>query len=110
MATSFLNSILGSPQRRRDPWFNVGFASTFPDNTSETILCFSTLQENAKCKVFLLPGPESLDTNAVEVSLDEVATLVSGDKREQILVFRFQGKFHAIKNVSSYQDDILFNY
>lgn len=108
MSTSFMNSIFGSQRQPKDPWFLVGRASSFADNTASSTLsapipCVSSSASSHSCKVFLIPKAVASSTpsssSALEIPLAEAATRVSGGEQDQILVFQFHGRFHAVDNV-----------
>jgi hypothetical protein len=94
-----------------DGWFHVGLASSFPNTTtsgtstlSDKQSCNEGNQENRGCKVFHAPSAGGGSPEAVELSSDPkdqaVASLRMG---EQVLVFQYQNRFHAISNVGSGQ-------
>ncbi|KAL7920129.1 hypothetical protein ACQKWADRAFT_299437 [Trichoderma austrokoningii] len=82
-------------------WFSVGLVSSFPDlgadddNLTKYRTCNADLKPG--CKVFLVPREDSLQS--VEVAIREDGTLQRSDMRglkDQVLVFRYKGKFHAV--------------
>ncbi|KAK0630487.1 hypothetical protein B0T17DRAFT_589988 [Bombardia bombarda] len=116
---NFLNAF-GAPSRADAAWFSVGLASSFPDiglddddigNLSQARVCGSSSSDtnNAKpgCKVFHAPLSSSQRT---EVSIasgnsdqtksaesDESSTDIGPpDLADQVMVFRYKGKLHAI--------------
>ena len=92
-------------QRTGDAWFPVGLTSSFPDlgsddgTLSEPRLCGSNLTPG--CKVFHVPKTDSslaaeLPTGAHGSDFSETGQ----DMTDQVLVFQYRGKFHAINHVS----------
>jgi hypothetical protein len=90
--------------RRGDAWFSVGLASSFPDITdsdgtvSELRFCGQDLVTG--CKVFHVSRADS--SQAAEVDQSDVAGAESSSSelKDQVLVFRYRDKFHAVNNVS----------
>ncbi|KKK22351.1 hypothetical protein P175DRAFT_0510612 [Aspergillus ochraceoroseus IBT 24754] len=70
-------------------WHLVGRASAFPDVSSGNDDC----QVTPSCKAFSIPKTNSPgDPKApVEADLER-----AGDLKDQVLVFKYKGKFHAI--------------
>lgn len=86
-------------------WFSVGLASSFPDlgfdndNLAKYRTCSADLKPG--CKVFQVPREDSLQS--AEVTIREDGTLQRSDMKglkDQVLVFRYKGKFHAVDHVS----------
>lgn len=83
-------------------WFRVGLASSFPnitgedeDNIAHTRLCGNSNETAPGCKVFYVPKEDSSLAN--QVTLDDSGTPSEpGSLRDQVLVFQYKGKFHAI--------------
>lgn len=100
---------------RGDPWFSVGLASSFPDLTESGRMILADEAPNNDCppsesnmqrqhgyKVFLAPEKEDRSGQATQLSDDPKDQLdASLRKGDQVLVFRYKGKFHAIDNVRS---------
>lgn len=88
-------------------WFRVGLASSFPNITSEdedniahTRLCGGGNETAPGCKVFYVPKEDSSRAN--QVMLDDSGTPTEpGSLRDQVLVFQYKGKFHAINQAST---------
>lgn len=101
---SFFNPFFRS--RSGDAWFSVGRTSSFPNITADDGQNIAHLRpcstNNAKspgCKVYHVPKEDS--TRASEVFLDESgAPAEAGGLRDQVLVFQYKGKFHAINHAS----------
>ncbi|KAJ7155102.1 hypothetical protein C8R46DRAFT_436516 [Mycena filopes] len=95
-------------------WFPVGLASTFPDLDGETEVlsnlrpCGPSSMESRKpgCKVFHVPKENSAQASEVAVvsdldsaesdDSDSDSRATSLDLKDQVLVFRYRGKFHAV--------------
>lgn len=88
-------------------WFRVGLASSFPnitgeddDNIAHTRLCGKSTETAPSCKVFYVPKEDSSRAN--EVTLDDSGTPSEpGSLKDQVLVFQYKGKFHAINQAST---------
>ncbi|KAF7917884.1 uncharacterized protein EAE98_009912 [Botrytis deweyae] len=92
---SFFNPFVGT-SRSGDAWFLAGPTSSFPNITAsgDTVLsdrlpCKGSFAPG--CKVFHVPVTNS--PQAVEVELDDA---VAAGLKEQVIVFQYQGKFHAV--------------
>lgn len=95
------------PARAGNEWFSVGLASSFPDvglsidgkenvSENEVRLCGGH-GPNATpgCKVFQVPKDDPSQRTEVILPVDEGAQ----DLTDQVLVFQYRGKFHAIDHV-----------
>ncbi|KAH8900646.1 hypothetical protein GQ53DRAFT_757630 [Thozetella sp. PMI_491] len=88
------------PSRPNDEWFFVGPASSFPDITNSAEKWFKLIwpqscangSEVPGCKVF---HPQD-GAEAREVPIDSAPGEDAWLMREQVLVFQYQGKFHAV--------------
>ena len=84
-------------------WFSVGLASSFRDNTGTEATALANRNAGSEtqlvgCKVFR-PSIEASDS-AVQLSQNPDDQLdASLGKGQQVLVFKYKGKFHAIDNV-----------
>ncbi|KAF3007305.1 hypothetical protein E8E14_004307 [Neopestalotiopsis sp. 37M] len=95
-----------APNRRGDAWFSVGLASSFPNITesgsdivADTRPCGGGQGEEAPgCKVFQVPKDDSSLAAQVDSSDVEEAAFTARDLKDQVLVFQYKGKFHAINN------------
>ncbi|TLD18478.1 hypothetical protein PspLS_10199 [Pyricularia sp. CBS 133598] len=99
------------PGRPESGWFFAGLASSFPniDNSHDGALAEkdipapcgaaagSTTASMPACKVFRVPLPSGPRGNAEAevVPLTEAAE-EGADLRNQVLVFQYRGKFHAV--------------
>ncbi|KAB5525554.1 hypothetical protein GE09DRAFT_473998 [Coniochaeta sp. 2T2.1] len=77
-----------SASRPNTEWFPVGLASSFPDLISQPLICKG--DKAPGCKVFHIP--QEKPSAGEEVPIDDVGV----DMEDQVLVFQFRGKFHAI--------------
>lgn len=80
-------------------WQFVGLASAFPDVALDND---AGCQVTASCKAFNIP---KTSTNSSE-SPAPVDLNDTGDLKEQVLVFKYNGKIHAIDHVSKLPDRI----
>jgi hypothetical protein len=84
---------------RTTAWHFVGSASTFPNVTAEDgkklaekFSCGDSMQ--AGCRVFNIPKTGS---EVCEADLED--DFVANELRDQVLVFQYKGKFHAVDHV-----------
>lgn len=101
MALPFLVHSLDS-----DAWFSVGLASSFPNITeSESVILSKELPCDGEairrgCRVFATTHAGGETSKAVQISDDPKDQVDASLRRgEQVLVFQYRGKFHAIDNV-----------
>jgi hypothetical protein len=88
-----------------DAWFSVGLASSFPDigldevdgDLSQPRPCNS--RDKPGCKIFHVPAANS--SQRTEVSVTEGETSSEEELKDQVLVFQYRGKFHAVDHVSA---------
>jgi hypothetical protein len=94
-----------APSRLGAEWFSVGLTSSFPDlgfddeNLAKYRECSADLKPG--CKVFQVPREDGLQR--AEVVFGEGGALERSDMkglRDQVLVFQYKGKFHAVDHVS----------
>ena len=86
-----MNLFLG-PFQRNQTWYNVGRASDFPDITeAEDGGC----QLSSSCKAYKIPKQHNEDV--VEANISDLPK----DLKDQVLVFKYKGKIHAIDHVYS---------
>lgn len=88
-------------------WFRVGLASSFPnitgedeDNIAHARLCENSKDTAPGCKVFYVPKEDSSRANQVAID-DSGALSEPGSLRDQVLVFQYKRKFHAINQACS---------
>lgn len=87
-------------------WFPVGLTSSFPDLgfDDENLAKYRSCNADIKpgCKVFQVPREDS--SQRAEVIVREDGALERSEMKglkDQVLVFQYKGKFHAIDHVSS---------
>jgi hypothetical protein len=86
-------------------WLAVGPASSFSNITTDTARPLAkyiprSASDGIGCKVFAIQDEDGDTQVAVEMPLDVNDQIKSfKHKREQILVFQYNGKFHAMDNV-----------
>jgi hypothetical protein len=98
-----------SSSQRGDTWFAVGLTTSFPNITKSGSVTLSDHQPcsgddppTPGCKVFF--APDTSDDNKVVTQLsNDAKDQVNASLRrgEQVLVFQYEGKFHAIDNVGA---------
>ncbi|KAI3393189.1 hypothetical protein diail_4645 [Diaporthe ilicicola] len=106
MATLFFNPF--SRSQGGNAWFRVGLASSFPnitgeddDNIARVRSCGNGADPTPSCKVLYVPKEDS--SRASEVILDDSgAPSEAGSLKDQVLVFQYKGKFHAINQARKY--------
>lgn len=95
-----------SRSRAGNAWFRIGLESSLPDITGEDgaqirdshPLCAGKDERTRGCRVFYVPKEDS--SKATEVDLgDTRAPPEAGGLRDQVLVFKYKGKVHAINHV-----------
>ncbi|RYP57227.1 hypothetical protein DL769_009615 [Monosporascus sp. CRB-8-3] len=112
MTTSIAATTFVPGPRRGDPWIFVGLASSFPnvelDGTSlaEKRPCGSDTA--AGCRVFQIPRVTAPGLVADDAAAAEEVQLGEGEEerfleylrglKDQVLVFRYKGKFYAVDN------------
>ncbi|KAK8104640.1 uncharacterized protein PG998_011673 [Apiospora kogelbergensis] len=88
--------------RRGDPWNFVGLASSFPNldldgkSVSERRSC-NPKGSAPGCKVYLVPRASNT-AGATEASEVDAAVPDTTTLKDQVLVFQYKGKFHAVDN------------
>src|SRR4051812_10981433 len=87
------------PRRTNNAWFSAGLTSSYPNITtssstalSDKLPCNGSLAPG--CKVFYVPADAA---KAVQIELEEA---VPADLKDQVVVFRYLGKFYCIDHVS----------
>lgn len=89
--------------RTGDIWFFAGLLSSFPNLTESgtAVLCEPRASNNGDsvpgCKVFQVPSTDS--TQAKQIEGDEMTSYNGVVLRDQVLVFRYKDKVHAVDNV-----------
>jgi hypothetical protein len=88
------------PAKPSSAWLFAGLASSYPDisvegtSLSEEYPC--NIGQRTGCRIFQVPRGDS--SQSVEVELDDPDMLKT--LKDQVLVFRYRGKLHAIDHVS----------
>lgn len=111
-ANSFASSRVGAGAS----WTFVGLASSFPNVDSADVESLAEKRSCADsssaagCRVFRIPRPTAglggAGLNLNEDDVEEIAPEDAGSAayvksmRDQVLVFQYKGKFHAVDNVS----------
>lgn len=95
------------PSRQDPGWFSAGLASSFPDvgadpadsqSLAQVRLCGA--RQKPGCKAFYAPKDNTTRTE-VDIGDDAMGDAVAGSGlKDQVLVFQYKGKFHAIDHVS----------
>jgi hypothetical protein len=84
-----------APSRLDGAWHKVGLASAFPDLDND----YDGRRITAKCKAFRIPNSNTKGSQEagcpVEADID-----LPGDLKDQVLMFKYKGKLHAIDHVS----------
>lgn len=92
-----------APSRSQAEWFSVGLTSSFPDvglddeSLSQLRICATDVKPG--CKVFNIPRTDCSQRSEVLIT-PGVPDLAIGDLKDQVLVFQYRGKFHAVDHVS----------
>ncbi|KAJ5380678.1 uncharacterized protein N7496_003106 [Penicillium cataractarum] len=74
---------------RGDPWQRIGLASTFPDLSLDKDCSKIT----PSCKAFRIPKADGFSSSD---GPEEAEVEAPGDLKDQVLVFQYKGKFHAV--------------
>ncbi|PSR77921.1 hypothetical protein BD289DRAFT_463460 [Coniella lustricola] len=93
-----------SRTRAGNAWFRAGLASSFPDITSQDggqlrdmRPCSEGIEETSACRIFHVPKEDS--SKASVVDLDDPEQPPTGTSlQDQVMVFRYKGKFHAVNH------------
>ncbi|KAI3534101.1 Rieske domain-containing protein [Colletotrichum filicis] len=95
----------GGRSRSSAGWFFAGLDSSFPDlgidegNLSDLRFCGTDLKSG--CKVFQVRKSDPSRSTEVLLAPDVLNYAeLEGDLKDQVLVFKFKGKFHAVDHVS----------
>lgn len=103
-----------APSRPEAQWFPVGLTSSFPElddgllSLTEPRKCGTELKPG--CRAFRVPAtdpsqgaevPVEAESDPAEESDSAEAAEARMDLRDQVLVFRYRGKIHAIDHVSN---------
>ncbi|KAG4434092.1 hypothetical protein IFR05_010427 [Cadophora sp. M221] len=85
--------------RSGDTWFPTGLSTSYPNIStsgstplSDRLPCQETVVPG--CKVFHVPSNDS--TQAVEINPENFTEGGPADLKDQVVVFQYQGEFHAV--------------
>ncbi|RYO76048.1 hypothetical protein DL766_002583 [Monosporascus sp. MC13-8B] len=112
MTTSVAAAPFIPGSRREDPWTFIGLASSFPnvelDGTSLAEKRSCDGDSAAGCKVFQIPRATAPGVVADDAVAAEEVAIREGEEawspeyfrglKDQVLVFRYKGKFYAVDN------------
>ena len=92
--------------RSEAKWFYAGLASSFPNIESDDGNLLRTrpcgVGSGPGCKVFHISKTDA--SQGIEVVIEDDVPAPSGlggqDLKDQVLVFKYKGKFHAVDHVS----------
>ncbi|KAK1751429.1 hypothetical protein QBC47DRAFT_307884 [Echria macrotheca] len=88
-----------APAKSGGDWFPVGPATSFPDVGHDGAVSLpqscGSEPNRTGCKVFHVPKEDSKQRTEIAVCPDDDPD-AAPDMTDQVLVFRFRGKFHAI--------------
>jgi hypothetical protein len=98
--SSLLVNPFQSSSRAGNAWFSAGLASSYPDvddstRVGEQRLCRDKYTPG--CRIFHVPREDS--SKAVQVAIDEWKDPGVGDSKDQVMVFKYNGKFVAVNHV-----------
>lgn len=97
-------------RRTENDWFSVGLTSSFPDLDTTTTalssprLCTGLPDLTLGCRAFHVPKEDTSKRREVPIAEDATDATASDtgadlDLTDQVLVFLYRGKFHAIDHV-----------
>lgn len=93
----------GAPGQADATWFAAGLTSTFPEtdelaaNLAQFRKCEGTASFGPGCRVFQVPKDDP--SQAAEVSVGDTDFEAGEALKDQVLVFQYKGKFHAVDHV-----------
>ncbi|OAQ64561.1 Rieske (2Fe-2S) domain-containing protein [Pochonia chlamydosporia 170] len=95
-------------------WTPAGPVSSFPNlgedagNLIQSRLCDANLQPG--CKIFHVPKDQPSDSSEIHISPESLESPVTGDAlKDQVVVFQYRGKFHAVDHRCPHQSYPLSN-
>ena len=98
---SFFN-VFTRNSRSGDAWFPAGPSTSYPNITasgstplSDQLPCQESVAPG--CKVFHVPSDDSSQAKEIDQSSSEG---LPADLKDQVVVFQYQGDFHAVDHVS----------
>lgn len=98
-------NIFGLPRRPTSEWYAVGLTSSFPDVASQdtSLSEFSLCDASRKpgCRVFEIPKEHGAHVTEIAfVEGNSENHFEGGELKDQVLVFQYKGKYHAVDHVS----------
>ena len=78
-------------------WHPIGLTSSFPDLDEDK----DAYRIAPSCKAFHIPKSTGNDRDAAVLAPAEGDIDLPGDLKDQVLVFKYKGKIHAIDHVSA---------
>ncbi|PVI02819.1 hypothetical protein DM02DRAFT_279382 [Periconia macrospinosa] len=96
---SFIVNAFSPPSRAGAAWFNAGSEQTYPDLDDTT-----RIGDQRKCHGAFVPGcrvfyvPREDGAKASEIAIDDWRDADAGDTKDQVMVFRYKGKFIAVNH------------
>lgn len=97
---SFIVNPFSRPSRAGAAWFCAGPTSSYPDVDDTT-----RVGDQRACNGLFVPGcrvfhvPRDDSSKATEIAIDDWKDTDAGDSKDQVMVFRYNGKFVAIDHV-----------
>jgi hypothetical protein len=97
---SFAVNPFSRSSRAGDAWFCAGPVSSYPNvddsaRVAEQRLCRDKFTPG--CRIFHVPRQDS--SKAAEVAIDDWKSPETGDSKDQVMVFQYNGTFVAINHV-----------
>ncbi|KAH7018362.1 Rieske domain-containing protein [Microdochium trichocladiopsis] len=89
------------PSRAGATWFQVGSTSSFPniaDSGSSTLAACGDAGHGPPCKVFEISAPDADRPNQMTEIEDLDDAPLASALQDQVLVFQYRGRFHAVDN------------
>ena len=96
-------SSLSGPALQANTWFFVGLASSFPDILGSEIDLTSEVCElkgTEGCKIFRVSDGDNVIAVELVSDIGQEEALNTKDLKDQVLIFQYNGKLHAMENVS----------
>ncbi|KAI9902563.1 hypothetical protein N3K66_001915 [Trichothecium roseum] len=94
-------NIFGLPRRPTSEWYAVGLTSSFPDvasqNTSLSEFSLCDASRKPGCRVFEIPKEHGAQVTEIAfVEGNSENHFEGGELKDQVLVFQYKGKYHAV--------------
>lgn len=107
-------NIFWNPSKAAAKWLLVGPISDFPDvggddgNVIQSRRCDEKLQPG--CKIFHAPKADVSQMSEIVIPAHSMSSPSSGaELQDQVMIFRYEGKLHAIDHVRESKPRIGFN-